>query len=289
MTQGEVGVSVIMGVYNPISAERLCQAVDSILRQTIREWELILCDDGSDELHATWIRNVAEKDTRIILLRNEENMGLGYSLNRCLYKATGKYIARMDDDDISRVDRLERECEFLEKHPQYEWVGSNAELFDAGGTWGMDFMPERPQAKDFLRYSPYIHPSVMFRRHFLVESGGYQETNLTRRCEDYELFMRLHGQGSRGYNIQENLLRYREDKDSYKKRTMRTRGREAAVRLEGFQKLGILRADTFVYVLRPLVAGGVPPRALQYIRSYNSGRAGMLANRIDGDEKVRWK
>ena len=70
--------------------------------------------------------------------------------------------------------------------------------------------------------------------------------------------MRLHGQGARGYNIQESLLAYREDETSYRKRTAKTRGREAAVRLDGFRRLGILRPDTFHYVLRPLVAGVVP-------------------------------
>jgi hypothetical protein len=140
-------------------------------------------------------------------------------------------------------------------------------------------MPERPQAGDFLRYSPYIHPSVMFRRQFLVERGGYQTTELTRRCEDYELFMRLHSQGARGYNIQESLLAYREDKTSYQRRTARTRGSEAAVRLDGFRKLGILRPDTLAYVLRPLVAGVVPPAILQYARLATRGKNAVTMSR----------
>ena len=267
-----VKVSVIMGTYNPASEGGLRQALDSIRRQTLQEWEMILCDDGSDASHAGMIRRMVKTDERIVLLRNEENRGLGYSLNRCLSRAKGKYIARMDDDDISMEKRLEKEYDFLERHPQYEWVGTNAELFDGGGTWGTDFMPERPRAEDFLRYSPYIHPSVMFRRQFLVECGGYQTAELTRRCEDYELFMRLHGRGARGYNIQESLLAYREDKTSYQRRTARTRGSEAVVRLDGFHKLGILRPDTLAYVLRPLVAGAVPSIILQYARGVMRGK-----------------
>lgn len=278
MKETPVKVSVIMGVYNPVSEAGLWQAVDSIRRQTFKEWELILCDDGSDASHSAMIGRLAGMDERIVFLRNEENMGLGYSLNRCLHRAMGKYIARMDDDDISKEERLEKEYTFLERHPQYEWVGSNAELFDAGGTWGTDYVPRFPRAEDFLRYSPYIHPSVMFRRRFLVECGGYQTTELTRRCEDYELFMRLHGQGARGYNIQESLLAYREDETSYRKRTAKTRGREAAVRLDGFRKLGILRPDTFHYVLRPLVAGVVPSAILRYARGIKRG------NKAHGNE-----
>lgn len=283
----DIKVSVIMGVYNPASEEHLWQAVDSIRRQTLKAWELILCDDGSDTFYSAMIRRLAEGDERIVLLRNERNKGLGYSLNRCIYLAEGTYIARMDDDDISREDRLEKEYAFLEQHPQYDWVGSNSDLFDAGGTWGTDYMPERPQAEDFLRYSPYIHPSVMFRRRFLVECGGYQTTELTRRCEDYELFMRLHGKGARGYNIQESLLAYREDEASYQRRTARARRQEAAVRLNGFQKLGILRPDTFAYVLRPLVALAVPVKVQRYFREQRTRHPDRWND--DGDGKRKWK
>lgn len=259
-------ISVIMGLYNPGNREVLRQALQSVIHQTMQEWEMIVCDDGSDEAGAKMIREMAESDSRITLLQNKKNHGLGYALNKCIRAAQGDYIARMDGDDISMPERFQREYDFLESNSQYQWIGSNAALFDENGIWGVDRMPEKPDAKDFLPYSPYIHPSVMFRREILLEMGGYPITEQTRRCEDYELFMRLHGAGYRGYNLQEPLVQYREDGDTYKKRTLQSRIREMQIRYRGFKQLGILRADTVGYVIRPLAAGAVSPVVLEYLR-----------------------
>lgn len=262
----EVKISVVMGVYNPKNREHLLQALSSIVHQTMKGWEMILCDDGSDEECAEVIREAAELDSRIILIKNDKNHGLGYSLNRCIYAAHGKYIARMDGDDISMPDRFQKEYDFLESNRQYQWTGSNAALFDESGIWGVDRMPEIPEEEDFLPYSPYIHPSVMFRKEILLETGGYPTTELTRRCEDYELFMRLHKAGYHGYNLQEPLVQYREDENTYKKRTLQSRIREMKIRYRGFKQLGILRPDTAAYVIRPLAAGVLSPVVLEYLR-----------------------
>ena len=98
-------VSIIMGIYN--CAETLPEAIESILNQTYLNWELIMCDDGSSD--DTWkiaIRYAEKYPDKIKILKNESNKGLNYTLNRCLKKATGKYIARMDGDDISMPERL---------------------------------------------------------------------------------------------------------------------------------------------------------------------------------------
>ena len=79
---------------------------------------------------------------RIIRIRNKTNKGLGYSLNQCLSIAKGKYIARMDGDDISEPERFRKQYDFLERHPEYQWVGSNSRLFDEHGVWGADCVPE---------------------------------------------------------------------------------------------------------------------------------------------------
>lgn len=262
----EIKISVIMGIYNPTDKNQLIQAVTSIVCQTFEAWEMIVCDDGSDEEHASMIQNVAGMDSRIRLIRNEKNRGLGYSLNQCLNLAEGAYIARMDSDDCSMPERFEKEYTFLESHKEYQWVGSNSELFDENGVWGIDRMPEVPEAKDFLPYSPFIHPSVMFRKEVLRKAGGYPVSDLTRRCEDYELFMRLHASGKRGYNIQENLLQYREDKNTYKKRTFQSRIDEMRIRRSGFRRLGISASDALPYIIRPLAAGAVSPEFLRLIR-----------------------
>lgn len=262
----EIKISVIMGIYNPVDKSRLIRAVMSIVDQTFEAWEMILCDDGSDEKYVHIIQEAAELDSRITLIRNDRNRGLGYSLNQCLSLAKGAYIARMDGDDFSAAERLEKEYQFLESHGEYQWVGSNSELFDEHGIWGIDWMPEVPETRDFLPYSPYIHPSVMFRKDTLRKAGGYPVSEVTRRCEDYELFMRLHAAGMRGYNIQENLLQYCEDQNTYKKRTFQSRVDEMQIRRQGFRRLGISVPDALPYILRPLAAGAAAPAFLRLIR-----------------------
>ena len=152
-----------MGVYNP-DERQLKEAVRSICAQTVKDWEMILYDDGSDREHAEIIRRVSHVDKRIRWIRNNQNHGLAYALNEGLRLAEGMYIARMDDDDIALPDRFEKQCRFLEEHPEFQWTGTNAELFDDAGVWGKEKMPGIPKKEDFLKYSPYIHPSVMFCR-----------------------------------------------------------------------------------------------------------------------------
>lgn len=259
-------ISIIMGVYNPKSKKQITDAVMSIVNQSYDNWELILCDDGSDEKYKETIEEVSKLDNRIRLIKNSINRGLGYSLNKCLEVAEGDYIARMDADDISEEKRLEIEHVFLENHPEYDWVGTNSKLFDEDCIWGDDKVPEKPESNDFLKYSPYIHPTIMFRKKELSEAGGYSTSDLTRRCEDYELFMRLHENGKKGYNIQEPLLLYREDQNTYSKRNMSNRMKEMIVRYQGFRKLGILHPGTFVFVIRPVIGGILPTSFLKYIR-----------------------
>lgn len=263
-------ISIIMGVYNP-RRERLLKALDSIIGQTYPNWELLLYDDGSNPAPAKCIRTAAERDCRIVYIRSDGNQGLAYALNGCLRRAVGRYIARMDDDDIAAFDRLEKQYAFLNAHPRFQWVGSNAELIDADGVWGYQKMPEFPVRKDFLYNSPYIHPSVMFRREVLIENGGYSLDPQDRQGEDYELFMRLHRNGCRGYNLQEPLLQYWEDYTSHRKRTYRRRIREMGLRYRGFKELGILNKTTLPYVLKPLLVGAVPAPVHHYIRRQLKG------------------
>lgn len=265
MNDTRVRVSVIMGSYNP-EPERLRRAIGSLILQTMPQWELILYDDGSDAEHRELIRKAAAADPRIRLLRGKRNRGLAYALNCCLSRAGAEYVARMDDDDVSLPGRLEVQLAFLEAHPRYQWVGSDAELMDADGVWGYQRMPRVPQAKDFLFNSPYLHPTVMFRRQTLMDAGGYSTEKKNALLEDYELFFRLHRLGMRGCNLAQPLLWYREDYQSCKKRTYLRRLREMRLRFRGFRSLGILHAGTLGYLVKPLIVGMIPPPVHHYIR-----------------------
>lgn len=251
-------ISVIMGVYNQSNKEILNQAIRSVLNQTETDFEFIIYDDGSEEQTSQYIRTLKDLDNRIVVIGAKENNGLAYSLNVCIDIAKGEYIARMDADDISYPERFAEQVRFLEAHPEYQWCGCNAEIFDEKGIWGERNMVESPEKNDFLKFSPYIHPSVMYRAELFEKAGMYNVSKETLRCEDYEIFMRFHELGYRGYNIQKYLFGYREDKESYNKRKLKYRISEMKIRYRNFKKMKILFPKGWLYVVRPAVAIIVP-------------------------------
>lgn len=259
-------ISVLMGIFNEKSRKHTAQAIDSVLSQTFTDFEFLICDDGSQEAFYQWLVAYCGKDARIRLLRNQKNKGLAAALNRCLRHASGEYVARMDADDISKKERFEKQAAFLRQHGEYALVGCNAWLIGRHGVWGRRRMEESPQKKSFLYTSPFIHPSVMIRREILAAMGGYDESPKALRAEDYELFMRLYARGCRGYNLQEELLCYREDQQAYARRRYRYRIHECRVRYDGFQKLGVLEGN-MRYVIKPLAVGLVPAWAMQKARA----------------------
>ncbi len=280
-------VSVIMAVYNQMDRDALNDAVDSILRQTLKDFEFIIYDDGSVPEAAEYIRKQKEKDPRIRVYGCDKNHGLGFSLNVCAGLTRGKYVARMDADDWAAPDRLEIQYQFLERETQYDWCGCNAFLFDKTDVWGIRKMPESPDARDFLPFSPYIHPSVMYRRE-LLKRFHYSADEETLRCEDYEIFMRLRQNGFRGYNIQKELLWFREDRDSYRRRTILSRWNETKLRFRGFMRLGILFPFGWFYALRPLLAAALPDRLIMAIKRGTYGyRIRSTASRILQADIVR--
>ena len=141
-------VSIIMGVYNEEKTLERC--LDSIIAQTYDNWELIVCDDCSDDGTVGILEKYIKKDNRIKLLRNEKNIRLAASLNKCLDAAKGEYIARMDADDISLPNRLEKQVKFLEEHEDIDCVGSNMVVFDESGDKGVRESIEKPIKKDML-------------------------------------------------------------------------------------------------------------------------------------------
>lgn len=275
-------VSVIMGVYNQKNQLELEEAVNSILVQSFSDFEFIIYDDGSDPDAAGYLQQVASKDSRIRLIRDDDNRGLAYSLNRCIDEARGRFLARMDADDISKMERLEKQVAFLKEHPEYGWVGTNAVVFENVTPWGTQIMASEPNQYNFLPFSPFVHPSVMFRREIFEENNAYHVAPETTRCEDYELFLRLYESGLRGYNIQEALYYYRQSPESFKKRTMKARLNEAKIRRQYFPKLDVPATKKIVYTLRPVVTGLIPYRM---IALYKKQRLRRL-NRGDGRAEV---
>ena len=235
-----------------------------MIHQTFTDWEMILYDDGSAAEFVDLICEAAARDLRIRYIRNQIHHSLAYGLNQSIKLAGGRYIARMDGDDISDPTRLQKEYCFLEEHFEYAFVGCNLILIgETGEEWGRRIYPEIPQKKDFLRYSPYAHPSVLFRKSVFMEYGGYMKGEKACRGEDYELFMRLHAQGIFGYNLQEPLLFYRESADSYKRRKLKYQIQEVGIRFRGFRKLKLKGGKKIWYIIKPLIVWGIPKWCLK--------------------------
>ena len=259
-------VSVIMGVYNCKRFDLLDKSIESIVGQTYTDWEFLICDDGStDKTTYAHLKEFANKDSRIHVIGYSQNSGLSFALNTCLREVKGRYIVRQDDDDVSLPDRLHKLVDFAEENPQYAIIGSKAYVTDDNGIWGDFPVEETPDKKSFYWNSPFIHPTTLIRREALESVGGYRVAKETRRCEDYDLFMRMYAAGYKGFNIQEPLYEYRLINGKQKNRPMWQRIDEAVVRWKGFSQLGILLLGG-LYVVKPLVIGIIPQMVLKRIK-----------------------
>jgi len=190
-------ISIIMPVFN--AEKYIHEAIESILNQTFTDFEFIIINDGSsDETQNIILRF---NDPRIKLYNNDFNMGLVYSLNKGIQYARGKYIARMDADDISLPHRLEIQVNYLNLNQSIGVVGSNCIYINKDGVKGdKTNLPIDHQSIAWLLFFsvPIIHPSVMIRSEILKFTNGYDSLIVTASrerysAEDYNLWIRLLG------------------------------------------------------------------------------------------------
>ena len=247
-------VSVLMSVYN--GAPTLEKAAASVLAQTYRDLELILCDDASTD--DTWriMQRIAAQDARVTVFQNKTNRGLGASLNGCLSRAGGEYIARQDADDVSDPDRIERTTDFLLSSGA-PYAACGVRVFDDGGVWSTRQYPQKITKHIIAQKNPFFHPTMVFRRAVLEGVGGYSETPETRRTEDYDLVMRLAAEGVIGENLPEILYSVYEPKEAYLRHNAKTRLCEVLVRARGLRAMGSPASD-YIYLVKPLIMACVP-------------------------------
>ncbi|MFZ2803655.1 MAG: glycosyltransferase [Patescibacteria group bacterium] len=199
-------VSVVMSVHD--GQAYLREAIDSILMQTEKDLELIIIDDASTDGTVEIIRSYV--DPRIRFLQNEKQAGLAASVNRGIREARAPYIARMDADDISQPDRLERQLAFLATHPEVSVVGSRATMVDEHGKHVRDYRV--PLTHGGIRWralfaNPLVHPSIMARTDVL-RANPYDESY--PNSQDYALWSTLlFEKDIRFANLPEKLLHYR--------------------------------------------------------------------------------
>lgn len=254
-------ISVIMSAYNCGDHETLKLCIDSIKQQSFRDFEMIICDDGSTDQTLKILQGLCRDDRRFTIIRSEKNQGAAKARNMCLELASGEYIAIMDADDYCAANRLAEQIKFLDQNPLFDYVGTAAQLFDEYGIWEKRAYKAIPGKKDFLFVLPFIHASVMFRKSALQAVQGYSEDTMVLRSEDYDLFMRLYAAGSYGANLKEELYYVREDKEAFRRRKYRYRWNELAVRYNGFRKMGLLPKG-FPFVIKPLIVGLIPHNLL---------------------------
>ena len=258
-------LSVIMGAHNIGKIHEFDRIMQSVLTQTMNNFEFVICDDGSTD--ETWecLQEYAAQDSRIKLLRNKTNIGLAATLNYCIENCKGRFIARQDADDFSTTYRFERQIEYLDKHKDISFVGSNVTLWDEHGEWGRRTFPEFPCKEDFLFTMPFVHGALMFRRECIDAVKGYRIAKETRRAEDYDMLMRMYAVGLKGANIQQILYRFCENEAAQQRRKYCYRIDEVIVRWKRFADLNLL-PQGIIYVIKPLIVGLIPSVILKYLK-----------------------
>lgn len=184
-------ISVLMSVYNePLNY--IDEAINSILNQTYKDFEYIIVVDKPDNLEIIhYLNEKAKRDSRIKVLVNKKNIGLAMSLNRAIEKAGGKYLARMDADDIALPERFDKELKYLKKNKLDMVATATNKIDDSGLKWGEihPFSTRLDDIKEFLKYQNIIvHPTVMMKAEAINDLGGYRNFS---SCQDYDLWLRF--------------------------------------------------------------------------------------------------
>lgn len=194
-----------MPAYN--AALYIEEAVQSILKQTFRNFELLIINDGSTDSTLSLLRSFNDNRIRVI---SQENKGLIDTLNIGLQEASADIIARMDADDISYPERLQKQFDFLNQHADYVLVGSEADIIDKDGEFVYKLTlagySDEDIRQNILNECPFVHPSVMFRKEAVLKAGGYPKNALT--FEDHLLWRKLEDAGKL-FNFGEPLVAYR--------------------------------------------------------------------------------
>ncbi|MFA5290708.1 MAG: glycosyltransferase [Candidatus Paceibacterota bacterium] len=206
MTTTSPKISVVMSVYN--GEPFLREAVDSILAQTFTDFEFIIVDDCSTDDSLKTLRSY--RDPRIKILESSVNQGIPRQVNRGIAEARGKYIARMDSDDISLPDRFQKQYDFLESHPDFGLLGGEIEKIDRAGQFigiSWNFSAPAEEVPIVLLFTNYFaQPTVMIRRDALPE-GPYREKFIV--SSDYDLWTRI-ADNWQVWNLPETLIKYRD-------------------------------------------------------------------------------
>lgn len=208
-------VSIILPTYN--GARFISNAIKSVQNQSFTDWELLVLDDGSSDGVGKIVENFSLVDSRILNVTNEKNIGLQKTLNKGISLARGKYIARLDDDDVwSDTLKLENQVNFLEKNKDYVLVGTGVVVVNEEGDEILRYLNpnnDKDIRRGFLKRNPFVHSSVVFKKESVVSVGMYSEDGDSLHVEDYDLWLKL-GRIGKVYNLPTYSVKFMSRKGS---------------------------------------------------------------------------
>lgn len=231
-------ISVIMACYN--CEKTLPKAIDSILAQTYENWVMICCDDGSSDSTLAVLKDYQSRyPEKFVVIQNEGNRKLQYSLNHCLQYVETDLVARMDADDWSMPDRFERQVAYMEAHPEVDLLGTGIIVSDGEQTLTTIVQPAVPQPKDMLHCNCFSHATIMTHKRIYDALDGYSLERYVERCEDLDLWSRFFEKGFVGHNIPDELYVILEDENAVKRRNFRNRLNTAKTLRKAFKRMGL--------------------------------------------------
>lgn len=263
-------ISILMGVYN--CADTLPEAIDSILNQTYTNWQLIICDDCSTDNTYDIAKSYQDKHTdNIILIKNDVNRRLAYSLNHCLKYADGEFIARMDGDDISLPNRFEVQVDYLNKHPEYDLIGCAMQRFSGNGKLAdILYSIDNPDYYTLKNKVPFHHATIMARKYVYDKLNGYTVCKRTERGQDYDLWFRFYHAGFKGQNLRVPLYLVREDAGAIRRRTIKTRFNALKTTCYGYNLLGYPKIWLIKPVLQTFIKSIIPYKFIEQYRKWQA-------------------
>lgn len=264
MLENENLISVIMAVYN--CEDSVSRSIDSILNQTYKNWEFIICDDCSTDKTYKIVKEYEEKyPDKFTVVRNKKNSRLSYSLNHCLKHAKGKYVARMDGDDVSEPERFEKQIEFLKNNPQIQLVGTSMIIFDGKERKGVREYKYEPTKLDLRFNSCFAHATIMTYKSVYDSLDGYLVSKRTQRGQDFDLWFRFFAKGYRGINLPDPLYVITEDTNAFKRKKYKYRFYATLTALNGY-KLVKMPFYYYPFAFKPLLSGLIPVKLREFFR-----------------------
>ncbi len=265
-------VSVLMAVYN--GERHLEKSIPSILKQTYRNFEFIVIDDGSSDKTADFLEKYAREDSRLKVF-SQSNTGLTKALNNGLEKCKGKYIARQDVDDVSFPQRLERQVAFMEENPDVWLLGTCCEnVYKTGLRTLWSWHDERSLPLVVLKQTPFAHSTVMMQTDKCQSLGGYDPSFKT--AQDMEFWMRFarHGKISM---LKEHLVeRYIDDESISARRRWRQSYDALRARWRHGKSDIVSRGLIVYYALRTLIVNLLPPAMLKSLLKWRRKERGRF-------------